>query len=177
MNYILIFKNNQALQDEGIDTSNLIQPVTIDNETIAYLYDDSQTCDETKEQFTKELADKNNTFYVVLHNRTQNNSKDTFKGAFGQNVITQSHTPGDFYFTIIPKLIDNTCTLEDIKKFFLDPTIEPKLRLLHKLLGNDCELNDEENQLVTYYEFDLQSFQAKPDMESLRTFRNKLLDE
>lgn len=176
MNYVLIFKNEVALKRAGIDISSLSCPVSIDSHTRVYLYDDTQSFDQIKKTFNEALQKEGNTFYVILHENPQRNMLNTFKNEFGQNVILQSHTGGGFYFTILPKLIKNSCTLDDIKNFF--PNV--KKSLLCKLFVGDFELSKEESDLIATINFDLEKFKndydTNIDFESLELLRKDIYE-
>lgn len=178
MNYVLIFKNAKALQDAEIDTIQLAQPIEKVPGTKIFLFDDSESIEKVKTRFQEELKNKENTFYVVLHFGKQSTLKAGFVKAFGPNVITQSNIRGDFYYSLLPKLIEGNLTFEEINSFFPDISLETKLSLLHKLLGGDFSLNKDEINLVEQYGFPLKdyenNFTDNPDSGSLLKFRDQL---
>lgn len=132
MNYVFIFKNDDALKSANIHFC-LNNPVKTISDTVIYFFHDTDGTRKISDLNIRGLNNENT--YVVLHNRNQRNVQNSFKAQFGRNVILQSHTSGQFYFTIIPKLIQKSLTFEDIKAFFPDRDLEAKLNLLHKCLS------------------------------------------
>jgi hypothetical protein len=183
MNYILIFKNDENLSGcDQIDINNLPRNPVKFNNTILYLFNDEIIDVEIiKKKFLKVLNQKDNTFFIVLHRTTQENCKSAFIKEFGPNVICQSNVGGEFYFTIIPKLILGNLTFEDIKTFFPDPILNTKLCLLHKLLGGEFDLDESEMSFISKYNFQFDNykkiFNDNTGKKLLREFRDQLLQD
>lgn len=133
MNYVFIFKNDDVLEGANININELRNPYNSIDDTTIYFFGDTDGTNKILDLKIKDLNNENT--YVVLHNRTQRELQQDFKEKFGRNVILQSHTSGQFYFTIIPKLIQGSLAFEDIKAFFPDRDLEAKLNLLHKCLS------------------------------------------
>lgn len=153
MNFVFIFKNDNALEGANIKIDKLQNPYNSIDDTRIYFFGDTDGISKILDLKIEDLNNENT--YVVLHNRTQQELQQDFKEKFGRNVILQSHTSGQFYFTIIPKLIQGSLAFEDIKAFFPDRDLEAKLNLLHKCLSPETletitesdlnELTDAEN--------------------------------
>lgn len=179
MNYILIFKNNNSLQEIGIDISKLKSPVSLNSNTLVYLFNDTIYRQQVKDKFSEKLKCEENIFYIVLHKSQQESSQSWFKEFFKTDyVILESHTEEKgFYVTILPKLIDETCTLEDIKKFFPDI----KMLLLRKLFVGDFQLNSEEQGLLKGQKFNIdiykESYQNTPNFDALDKLKTQLMGE
>ena len=174
MNYVLIFKNNDKLKEEGINISGLRTPLEIEIGTQLYLFNDSKNLEDVKTEFKEKRLNTANIFYIVLHLSTQKDSKTEFVSFFGANVICRSHVPGDFYFSVLPNLIKGSLSFDDIKSFFPDLSLETKLDLLHKLLVCDLNLGENEKELVAQNGFLLTDFENDPNRSKLIKFRDLL---
>lgn len=177
MNYVLIFKNEHALQNARIDTTQLSRPVTKIPDTKIFLFEDSVPINTVKDEFKEELKNSEITFYVVLHETPQKEFKSIFNDTFGQNLICQNHIRGQFYFAIIPKLVEGSLTFEDIKSFFPDLSLNAKLDLLHKLYGGDFDLSENEKELINQQKFQLSDFENDTNWTNLRKFRDQLFTQ
>ncbi len=180
MNCILVFKNEGHLQRAGIRKTNLIQPYQLDDDTVVYLFNDNMALTDVESNLKAEHRTIESNFYVVLHESEQLDSKEAFKSVFGPNVITQSHSRGQFFFSILPRLTRNeNVTFEEIKAFFPDQSLIARLKLLHKLLMRDFNLDINEHSLINLHQFPFEDFQKSTDedwdRQSLINFRDKLI--
>jgi|LSQX01.2.fsa_nt_gb hypothetical protein len=162
MNYVFIFKNDEALKSANIHFC-LNNPVKTISDTVIYFFHDTDGTRKISDLNIRGLNNENT--YVVLHNRNQRNVQNSFKAQFGRNVILQSNISGQFYFTIIPKLINGSLTFEDIKAFFPDRDLEAKLNLLHKCLSPET--------LKTITESDLNEL-TEAEKNNFKTFKSKV---
>jgi hypothetical protein len=175
MNYVIIFIKTDALSSAGINISSLSCPIKTISDTEIYLFEESTSLEEAQKNLKTALQNKKNIFYVILHTTSQKNMIADFMRVFGQNVISQSNVRGQFYYTILPKFIEKSCTLEDIKKFF--PGF--KISLLRKLFVGDFQLSEQELKIIRIYNFKLdeykESYNNIPDFDALEKLKVQLV--
>ncbi|MFA5229664.1 MAG: hypothetical protein WC446_07960, partial [Candidatus Paceibacterota bacterium] len=77
MNYVFIFKNDDALKGAKINIVSLNNPVKSISDTKIYFFDDTYGISKILDLKIEDLNNENT--YVVLHNRTQQTLRQDFK--------------------------------------------------------------------------------------------------
>ncbi len=93
-----------------------------------------------------------NATFIALHDSKQGGRITDWKSKNMNAMVkafSHSETDGTFYKVVIPKLLDNTLTLDDVLRFF-PSTLESALRLLHDIYDGKpkSEFDNKANELL-----------------------------
>lgn len=143
---------SESIRDEVYKRLQESNPIEIEGRDISvFFYKDSITSAETT---IKNL--ENTTTYIALHKTAikESDKIDKWKRKFNFAMINNfSHTEGDFYHKVVPKVFSGTITIADIEKFF-PSKLENELTLFDDIVaGKDVEQELNETEKSYYEEF------------------------